>query len=194
MEDKYPVIKQFVIPREVYTCALIEFLTTFGTSIAAVPATRLIEGAICQRYYATESNLAEHLCKIDIVQSDLAYLLGGYSSLTSLPGLFLAIPYGILSEHIDRRFILLVNSFSSVLENIFLVAVCKCYHIKLKFFVIVTDTTTGGTPRSDLRLIWLCGVFEIIGGGAAIHSMIIRTIIGEAVPAAYLSVYLQSIY
>jgi hypothetical protein len=35
-------------------------------------------------------------------------------------------------------------------------------------------------------MIWLCGFFEIIGGGAAIHSMLIRTIIGEAVPASYL--------
>jgi hypothetical protein len=124
MDNKSPIIEQFVTPRQVYVCALIEFLTTFGTSITAVPITRLIEAAICKRYYATESNIAEHLCKIDGVQSNLAYLLGGYSSLTSLPGLFLAIPYGILLEHVDRRFILLVNSLSVVLENIFLVATC----------------------------------------------------------------------
>jgi hypothetical protein len=126
MEDKSPVTKQFVAPREVYVCALIEFLTTFGISITAVPVTRLVEGAICQRYYATEFKIRENLCKVDGVQSNLAYLLGGYSSLTSLPALFLAIPYGILSEHVDRRFILLVNSLSGVLENIFLVAICTC--------------------------------------------------------------------
>jgi hypothetical protein len=121
----------FVVPHEVYICALIEFLITFGTAITAVPTTRLIEGAVCQRYYGTETFLAENLCKTDGVQSNLAYLLGAYSSLTSLPGLFLAIPYGILSEHVDRRFILLVNSLSSVLENLFLVAVCKYIYTKL---------------------------------------------------------------
>jgi hypothetical protein len=125
MGEKALSVRKFIIPREVYICALIEFLTTFGTAITAVPVTRLIEGAVCQRYYGTESNLAEHICKADGVQSSLAYLLGGYSSLISLPGLFLAIPFGIASEYVDRRLILLVNSMSAVLENIFLVAICK---------------------------------------------------------------------
>ena len=136
MEEKSPVPEKFLTPREVYVCALVEFLITFGTAITAVPTTRLIEGAICQRYYSTEIPLAEHLCKIEGVQRNLAYILGGYSSLASLPGLFLAIPFGILSEYIDRRFILLVNSLSSVLENIFLVAICKYWTSwrSLRFF------------------------------------------------------------
>jgi hypothetical protein len=125
MQEKPTAKEEFAIPREVYVCALIEFLTTFGTAITAVPTTRLIEGAVCQRYYGTEFNIAERLCKYEGVQSDLAYLLGGYSSLSSLPNLFLAIPYGILSEHVDRRLILLVNSLSSVLENMFLVIICE---------------------------------------------------------------------
>lgn len=126
MNEKATANNHLVIPREVYVCAFIEFLTTFGTAITSVPATRLIEGAVCQRYYGTEFSITEYLCKSEGVQSDLAYLLGGYSSLTSLPSLFLAIPYGILSEHVDRRFILLVNSLSSVLENLFLMLICKC--------------------------------------------------------------------
>ncbi|KAG0652929.1 MFS efflux pump atnC [Hyphodiscus hymeniophilus] len=171
MQEKLTTNEKFVIPREVYVCAVVEFLTTFGTAITSVPVTRLIEGAVCQRHYGAVSNIAEHFCKLDGVQTNLAYLLGAYSSFTSLPGLFLAIPYGILSEHVDRRLILLGNSLSSILQNIFLVAICTI-------------------PHSNLRLIWLCGFFEIIGGGAAIHSMLIRTIIGEAVPASCLSTLL----
>jgi PCFT/HCP family folate transporter-like MFS transporter 1/3 len=129
--------KRFDIPREIYVCAIVEFLTTFGNAITSVPATRLIEGAVCQRYYGTGFSIAERLCKSEKVQSDLAYLLGGYSSLTSLPGLFLAIPYGILSEHVDRRLILLVNSLSSVLQNIFLVIICKGCLLKMGY--IYTD-------------------------------------------------------
>lgn len=49
-----------------------------------------------------------------------------------------------------------------------------------------THFVLGVVPHSNLKMIWLCGFFEIIGGGAAIHSMLIRTIIGEAVPASYL--------
>lgn len=188
MDEKSEEMEEFVVPRKVYVCAMIEFLTTFGTAITAVPVTRLIEGAVCQRYYGVEASIAEQLCKTNGVQSNLAYLLGGYSSLTSLPGLLLAIPYGILSEHIDRRLILLVNSLGSVLQNIFLVAICKLHQTKLEISWI--DSLSGIIPHSNLKLIWFCGFFEVIGGGAAIHSMLIRTIIGEAVPSAYLSVFL----
>ena len=125
MQQEPTARETFVIPVEVYICALIEFITTFGTAITAIPVTRLIEGAVCQRHYGADWNIAEHFCKIDEVQSNLAYLLGVYSSLTSLPSLFLAIPYGLLSEHIDRRLILLVNCLSSVFENVFLVMTCK---------------------------------------------------------------------
>ena len=125
MYGKPSAKEEIMIRQEVYVCAFIEFLTTFGTAITAVPVTRLIEGAVCQRYYGTDfNNISEHFCKIDGVQSNLAYLLGGFSSFTSLPSLLLAIPYGLLSEHVDRRLILLANSLSSVMENILLVVIC----------------------------------------------------------------------
>lgn len=127
MHTKSAANEECFVPQEVYICALIEFLTTFGNAITSVPGTRLIEGAVCQRYYGTDFRISELFCKIDGIQTNLAYLLGTYSCLTSLPSLFLAIPYGLLSEHFDRRLILLVNSMSAVLGNVFLVVICKCF-------------------------------------------------------------------
>jgi hypothetical protein len=117
--------QSFGTPRAVLVCAAIEFLTSLGGAIIAVPSTRLIEGAVCQRYYGAETILAEHLCKSDGVQSDMAYLLGAMSSFSSLPGLLLTIPYGILAEHIDRRLILLVNSVSGVSSMLYQVWICR---------------------------------------------------------------------
>ncbi len=102
------------IPREVYICAAIEFLTTFSGAITSIPTTRLIESAVCQRYDGTEREIAEHLCKESGVKADMAQLLGAMASFSALPGLRLTIPYGILAEHIDRRFILLANSVSNI--------------------------------------------------------------------------------
>ena len=116
--------QNFGTPRAVWICAAIEFLTSLGGAIITVPSTRLIEGAVCQRYYGAETILAEHLCKSDGVQSDLTYLLGAMSSFSSLPGLLLTIPYGILAENLDRRLILLVNSLSSVFAMLYQVWVC----------------------------------------------------------------------
>lgn len=111
-------------PKIVYICALLEFLTTLGTSICVVPSTRMIEGAVCQRFYESKIPLAEHLCKTDGVQADMAYLLGAMSSFGFLPGLLLTIPYAILAEHVDRRLLLLVNALSNTSSMLYIVAVC----------------------------------------------------------------------
>ena len=132
--------KKFRTPRAVWVCAAIELLTSLGTAIITVPATSLIEGAVCQRYYGAETILAEHLCKSDGVQSDMAYLLGAMSSFASLPGLLLTIPYGILAEHIDRRIILLVNNLSTVLSMLYQLLICKSFpQIKPVLWATLTD-------------------------------------------------------
>lgn len=118
------------MPRAVYVCIAIEFFANLGSAINTVPITRLIEGAVCQRFYSSEVLLAEELCKSDGVQTDMAYLLGAMASFGSVPNLILTIPYGILSEHVDRRLILLANSVSAICKLLFNTAVCKSNHLK----------------------------------------------------------------
>ena len=124
MSNPASTVQNFSTSRAVWICAAIEFLTSLGSAIITVPSTRMIEEAVCQRYYGAETILAEHLCKSDGVQSDLTYLLGAMSSFSSLPGLLLTVPYGILAENLDRRLILLVNSLSSVVAMLYQVWVC----------------------------------------------------------------------
>jgi hypothetical protein len=70
----------------VYICAAVEIIMTLGASICAVPSTRLIEGAVCQRFYASNAMVAESRCKSDEIQASLASLLATLSSLGFLPG------------------------------------------------------------------------------------------------------------
>lgn len=115
------------LPRVVYVCATIEILVVLSWSISDVPSIRLIESAVCQRFYNSEAQIAENLCKGDVVQSSVAYLLGILSSLASLPTLLLTLPYGVLAEYVDRRLILLVNFVSYVASMVYIVAICKGY-------------------------------------------------------------------
>jgi len=119
--------EDFRIPQIVYVCAAIEILTTLGGSIAGVPYVRLVEGAVCQKFYNVGTIIAEDLCKGDGVQSDMAYLMGAMSSFASLPTLLLTLPYGILAEHVDRRLILLVNFLSTIISMLYIIAVCECF-------------------------------------------------------------------
>jgi hypothetical protein len=59
------------------------FGLSFSGSLGEVPVTRLIEDNLCRRYYSSrlddkmlESDIDEGLCKIDAIQSQLAYLNG----------------------------------------------------------------------------------------------------------------------
>lgn len=172
--------------RAVYVCVAMEFAANLGSAINTVPATRLIEGAVCQRFYGTEILLAEQLCKSAGVQSDMAYLLGALASFGSIPSLLLTIPYGILSEHVDRRYILLANSISSIFRLLFNIAVCKS--TRLAYFDALCLPRIGYAPHTNLKLLWVSATTEIVGGGGTVFMMILRTIIAENVPAASLLV------
>lgn len=47
----------------------------------------------------------------------------------------------------------------------------------------------GYIPAANLKLLWLVGLFDFIGGGGSFFSTLIRTIIAEAVPSDALLVF-----
>ena len=125
MPSPAPSERKFLIPREVYVAGTIEFLATFGAAIASIPSTRLIENAVCQRHFNTQNAVSEHFCKDAGVQTEMAALLGAQGSFGAIPGLILTIPYGVLAEHVDRRFILLANLLSNMAVLGFTTSICE---------------------------------------------------------------------
>lgn len=68
---------------------LLLFLHFFTTELLTVPTLRLIERAICMKFYLGEhrpSEIPELECKNEAVQNRLVYIFGWLSSLACLPG------------------------------------------------------------------------------------------------------------
>ncbi|KAM0272192.1 hypothetical protein ACHAQH_008815 [Verticillium albo-atrum] len=81
-----------------------------GTLVASgillmIPMFRLMEDAICHAHYHKDLSapIDEKECKVDGVQSQLAYLGGIGALLASLVTLIVAFPYGVLADRIGRK-------------------------------------------------------------------------------------------
>ncbi|KAG7139286.1 MFS efflux pump atnC like protein [Verticillium longisporum] len=80
--------------------------TLFSSGILFLtPLFRLVEDAICHVHY--QKDLAEPIeekeCKVDEIQSQLAYLLGTGAVIGALVTLVVAFPYGVLADRLGRK-------------------------------------------------------------------------------------------
>lgn len=76
---------------------LLQLFVSFAKHIIEVPTVRLLEIAICNKYYRTHSvpntplpatrEVQEELCKIPPVQNNLAFLTGWKFAFDALPGM-----------------------------------------------------------------------------------------------------------
>ena len=71
--------------------ALDIFCLSMAGSLSIVPITRILEDILCHLYYDKHSgqngDIDESLCKIDAIQSELAYLLGLNSMVEAVVGM-----------------------------------------------------------------------------------------------------------
>lgn len=66
--------------------SLIIFFLTLSGTMALIPLGRLIEDAVCRKYYGSSDPVDEKLCKVDDVQTELAWLGGLYVVIDSAVG------------------------------------------------------------------------------------------------------------
>jgi MFS transporter, PCFT/HCP family, solute carrier family 46 (folate transporter), member 1 len=80
--------------------ALLIFIIVTSGMLMIMPVFRLVEDTVCHRYYKKDPSekIDERLCKVDGVQSELAYLGGWAALLNSSVGLIAALPYGVLAD------------------------------------------------------------------------------------------------
>jgi hypothetical protein len=82
------------ISTSVLYCIVLHFLLAFIEMVQITPLLVLFERSICLQYYRThnptaiapDGSIAETLCKISLVQQDLATVRGWKSSLDAIPG------------------------------------------------------------------------------------------------------------
>jgi hypothetical protein len=102
------------IPNYYYTlalCLLWTLVADSGGAMSGIPEVRLLEMAVCRDFYRVHdpavigppplSYIDEHLCKLDVIQSHLAYLRATKSILDMLPGMLILLQL--------RSFLLCIN-------------------------------------------------------------------------------------
>lgn len=140
-------------------CALLITIVDVGSIMVTAPQIRIFESIICYNYYKRQDPgviggeiIPEHLCKINVVQEEIA-LLDGWQTLfdnvpgmygtqkktekmgfwpicaadeiRSLVGLLMAVPYGVLAERWGRKPVLFLIILGLSLGRAWSLFVCK---------------------------------------------------------------------
>ncbi|THY89776.1 MFS general substrate transporter [Aureobasidium pullulans] len=150
--------------------ALVIVITSVAGGLIGLPFVRLIEDAICQEHYASRpvdgglfitSDLDEAHCKVDAVQSRLAYVLAIQEMLDAIAGFTFALPYGLFADRIGRTKVLALSFLGIWLAGCWAGLVVW----QRNLFPIWT--------------IWFSTAFQAIGGGPGIPMTMIYTIITD---------------
>lgn len=131
----------------------------------------MIELALCREYYSIRDpgvisdngSVSEHLCKLPEIQSSLAKYLGLLGMLGGLPGLILAVPYGMLADLRGRRLVAGICLVGFILRDL-------CYFVVLYFYNVFS-----------LRAVYAAPLFTLFGGGSTVISPMILAIVAISV-------------
>jgi len=147
----------------------IVFVTDLANSVSKAPLTRVFESIICQNHFAivdpskinNNGFVEERHCKVGPVQEELALLRGWQDFFDYVPGLFLAIPFGILADTYGRKWLSVLNAASIWLRMGWICFVCAFPH------------------ALPIRLIWLQSVLGVLGGGSLVTSALFMVIMTD---------------
>ncbi|KAF3397997.1 hypothetical protein F1880_006430 [Penicillium rolfsii] len=142
----------------VLMCAITVLAASFGTDVSLAPETAIFEQIICHKQgllsSGAETPPTGHLpadgsnpCKSEAVQGELALVLGYKSMFEVLPSIFLSLPYGVLSDHWGRKPVIYLGVVGLLLGELWVRLVALCSNVL------------------PLRLVWMTGLFRIMGGG-----------------------------
>lgn len=156
--------------------AILIVVIDFGSYLAVAPQAEIFEDIVCKEYYRNaQVDLPSHHvrnetvgaitpdwdCAVDPVQSELALIIQLLASLESLPGILVAIPFGILADKIGRKPVLLLALLGYMLEDLLVKLICWFRTI------------------FPLRLVWLAPFARLIGGGETVATSMVYTIVAD---------------
>jgi MFS family permease len=156
-------------------------LTSLGGQLVDLPQTRIYESIICYQHYEhndpSKINLPRWLagpgalnaidekwCKVDVVQGDLAMLVGYQQLFEGVPGLLLAIPIGWAMDKFGRRPFMLLSLVQFVLSAAWQQIVAWNWQI------------------FPIHYTWLSAAFYFLGGGSTVASTLIFVLISDVTP------------
>lgn len=155
--------------RVVTTTFVMVILVDLAGFFLEAPQTKILEGIICSRYYNAAAGagaaLSEHDCTIGPVQSELATVAQMLNTFNRLPGLLVAIPFGILADRYGRRLVLVLAILGALLQD------------------VISKTVLWYPDLINPRFIWLSSAALLVGGGDAVAgSMVFLVVADVALP------------
>jgi MFS family permease len=101
--------------KPIYLCALFTLTVQLASELSAAPSLRMIELAICRHHYNMRGSIPNDLCSSDDIQRRVANFRAVLGTLETLPGLFLAVPYGMLADKKGRKLVITISMVGIVL-------------------------------------------------------------------------------
>ncbi|KAI7489989.1 hypothetical protein KC351_g938 [Hortaea werneckii] len=162
------VVNSSIAWRPILLINLLFVLNGLGYFISVAPQTQLFENIICDVYYRSgapqtapkQQNPARDPCKIPAVQEALATIFGFQTFFDGIPGLLLAMPYGVAADKIGRKPVLLLSMAGQLLAATWVL------------FVAWNELS--------LRLVWLSSAFTLIGGGSTVTVAVCMMIVADS--------------
>ncbi|RAK90678.1 MFS general substrate transporter [Aspergillus costaricaensis CBS 115574] len=139
----------------------------FGNYLSYAPQISIFESIICRRFGA-DSHTVEVRggCKSPEVQAELALVNGWKDMFDQLPGILLALPYGILADRVGRKPVLLLSLTGLLMEELAIRVVCWCSAVL------------------PLRTVWVTPIFQLVGGGPQLSTAMAYAMITDVVPVS----------
>ncbi|KAK6608017.1 MFS transporter [Botrytis cinerea] len=156
--DTHSLIHQTHSPRIIISLlTAIVFIIGFGGYLAWIPSMRIYEDILCHRYYEERRGG----CKGDEVQEELNILTAVMETLKALPGMFMAVPYGLLADKIGRKPVFALSILGLLLSLLFEVFI-------MSEWILL-----------PIRTVWFAPFLQFIGGGEKTASAIFYAIISD---------------
>ncbi|KAJ6784610.1 hypothetical protein PWT90_07385 [Aphanocladium album] len=148
---------------------LFMFVVELTEPFVDAPMMQIQEDIICRKHHPDIVSGADPRCKDTAVQSDLAFLTGWSSSLTLVPGLLTAVPYGYLGDKYGRAMILRLSIFGIVLWQLAMIVVCLFPQV------------------FPIQMIWITPIFTLIGGGPSVYTASLFAIVSDVTPRQHIT-------
>ncbi|KAK4449881.1 major facilitator superfamily domain-containing protein [Podospora aff. communis PSN243] len=119
----------------------------------------IMEGIICDRVHGADAG--DRDCKDTDVQAQLSSIMGVLNSATMAPGLVFTVPYGALADRYGR------------------IKILGLAMLGITLYMAATAVVLARPDVFSLKLIWLCPLFQAVGGGLMVANSMVYTAVAD---------------